>query len=99
MLGDKTMLMKQKESLLTLLLEGVNVNNFDSLYPYVEGIEDAGIVSELKRALEDFNWGTSHLGWAYEHQCDTTASHGWSHINAAVECLQQLAEQLAKELK
>lgn len=89
--------MKTKESLLTLLLKGVDINNFDSLYPYVEGIEDDEIIDQLKRAIDDFQSGAGYLG--QDPQCDTTASHGWSHINAAVECLQQLAEQLAKELK
>ena len=91
--------MKTKDKLLTLLLKGVDINNYDSLYTYMEEIEDAEIISELKRALEDFNWGTSHLGYAYDNQCDTTASHGYSHIQGAEERLQRLAEKVAKELK
>lgn len=84
--------MKQKKELLTLLLEGVDLNNFDLLYPYMGEIEETKILGQLKRAIENFQKGTGYI--SQDPQCDTTASHGWTHVNAAVERLQRLAEEL-----
>lgn len=85
--------MEKIDELKALLAEGVNVNNYDLLFPFKSQIEDKEIVSELKKAIDDFNTGAGYL--SYDPQCDTTACHGWSHVNAATDRLDRLAAKLA----